>query len=122
MWPYPPSPLGRTAMDGLLVHLKKRVFECDERGEYEAVKAYNDVIKYLEDTTKRKKIQVLTMGHISKICMVAPRTVTKWFDKGWLKGYRVPGSQDRRVTIQSLRDFMIEREIPVEYLDNFLTE
>src|SRR4051812_28109101 len=38
---------------------------------------------------------VLTTGEVAKICNVAPRTVSKWFDSGALHGYRIPGSKDR---------------------------
>ena len=41
-------------------------------------------------------MKVFTTGQVAKICKVAPRTVSKWFDSGRLKGYRIPGSQDRR--------------------------
>jgi len=34
---------------------------------------------------------VLTTGDVAKICHVAPRTVSKWFDNGQLRGYRIPG-------------------------------
>ena len=30
---------------------------------------------------------VLTTGDVARICSVAPRTVSKWFDMGLLKGY-----------------------------------
>jgi len=53
-------------------------------------------------------MKVYTTGQVAKICKVAPRTVSKWFDSGRLKGYRIPGSQDRR--------------IPREYLIVFLKE
>ena len=39
--------------------------------------------------------KVFTTGQVAKICKVAPRTVSKWFDSGRLRGYRIPGSQDR---------------------------
>ena len=42
-------------------------------------------------------MKVFTTGQVAKICKVAPRTVSKWFDSGRLKGYRIPGSQDRRI-------------------------
>src|SRR5688500_1648862 len=45
-------------------------------------------------TTRVK--DVLTTGKVAKICNVAPRTVSKWFDVGVLDGYRIPGSKDRR--------------------------
>ena len=41
--------------------------------------------------------EVLTTGEVAKICNVAPRTVSKWFDSGQLQGYRIPGSKDRRI-------------------------
>ena len=37
--------------------------------------------------------KVFTTGQVAKICKVAPRTVSKWFDSGRLKGYRIPGSR-----------------------------
>ena len=36
-------------------------------------------------------MKVFTTGQVAKICKVAPRTVSKWFDSGRLKGYRIPG-------------------------------
>ncbi len=53
-------------------------------------------------------MKVFTTGQVAKICRTTPRTVSKWFDSGRLKGYRIPGSQDRR--------------IPREYLIRFLKE
>lgn len=57
--------------------------------------------------------KVYTTGQIARICHVAPRTVAKWFDSERLKGYRVPGSGDRRVTRESLLAFMREHGMPV---------
>ena len=42
---------------------------------------------------------IFTTGQVAKICKVAPRTVSKWFDSGRLRGYRIPGSQDRRIPV-----------------------
>lgn len=53
-------------------------------------------------------MKVFTTGQVAKICKVGPKTVSRWFDSGRLKGYRIPGSQDRR--------------IPREYLIKFLKE
>lgn len=50
--------------------------------------------------------KVYTTGQISKICHVAPRTVSKWIDTGRIRGYRIPGSNDRRVTQSDLLDFL----------------
>ena len=65
---------------------------------------------------------VLTTGEVAKICQVAPRTVSKWFDSGSLKGYRVPGSKDRRIPVEDLRRFMREHGMPLGALDTGLTK
>ncbi len=57
---------------------------------------------------------VLTTGEVAKICNVAPRTVSKWFDSGSLKGYRIPGSKDRRIPMGELLKFMRAHGIPME--------
>lgn len=57
---------------------------------------------------------VLTTGEVAKICNVAPRTVSKWFDSGSLKGYRIPGSKDRRIPVAQLVRFMKEHGIPFD--------
>jgi len=59
---------------------------------------------------------VLTTGDVAKICHVAPRTVSKWFDKGQLKGYRIPGSKDRRIPVSELIRFMKVHNMPTEQL------
>ncbi len=57
---------------------------------------------------------VLTTGEVAKICNVAPRTVSKWFDSGQLKGYRIPGSKDRRIPVAELYRFMKAHHIPMD--------
>jgi excisionase family DNA binding protein len=59
---------------------------------------------------------VLTTGDVAKICNVAPRTVSKWFDSGQLKGYRIPGSKDRRIPVNELIRFMKQNNMPVPAL------
>ena len=61
-------------------------------------------------------MQVLTAGQVAKLCKVAPRTVTKWFDSGLLRGYRLPLSKDRRIPYDSLVKFMNEHQMPLELL------
>ncbi len=58
--------------------------------------------------------EVLTTGEVAKICNVAPRTVSKWFDSGSLKGYRIPGSRDRRIPVSELIKFMKAHGIPLD--------
>jgi len=64
-----------------------------------------------------KKKDVLTTGQVAKICNVAPRTVSKWFDSGQLRGYRIPGSKDRRIPLAQLVRFMQANDIPLGDLD-----
>jgi excisionase family DNA binding protein len=59
---------------------------------------------------------VLTTGDVAKICNVAPRTVSKWFDSGQLKGYRIPGSRDRRIPLNELIRFMKQNNMPTTAL------
>jgi excisionase family DNA binding protein len=59
---------------------------------------------------------VLTTGEVAKICSVAPRTVSKWFDNGQLKGYRIPGSKDRRIPVSELLRFMKVHDMPTTAL------
>ena len=59
---------------------------------------------------------VLTTGDVAKICNVAPRTVSKWFDTGQLKGYRIPGSKDRRIPVSELIRFMKAHNMPAPTL------
>lgn len=59
---------------------------------------------------------VLTTGDVAKICHVAPRTVSKWFDNGQLKGYRIPGSKDRRIPVSELIRFMKMHNMPTSAL------
>ena len=61
---------------------------------------------------------ILTTGEVAKICNVAPRTVSKWFDSGQLRGYRIPGSKDRRIPLNSLVRFMKAHQIPLDGLQS----
>ena len=61
---------------------------------------------------------VLTTGEVARACRVAPRTVSKWFDTGKLRGYRIPGSRDRRIPLQQLIAFMRAHGIPLDGLDH----
>lgn len=58
--------------------------------------------------------EVLTTGEVARLCNVAPRTVSKWFDSGALGGYRIPGSKDRRIPKAELLKFARAHNIPLE--------
>lgn len=57
--------------------------------------------------------EIYTTGQVAKICKVAPRTVSKWFDSGRLRGYRIPGIQDRRIPREHLIRFLKEYGFPI---------
>ena len=64
-----------------------------------------------------KRKDILTTGQVAQICRVAPRTVSKWFDSGQLKGYRIPGGRDRRIPASELIRFMKAHDIPTGAVD-----
>ncbi len=68
-----------------------------------------------------RRKEVLTTGEVAKICCVAPRTVSKWFDTGRLRGYRIPGSRDRRIPLTQLVRFMKDHNMPLAGLDGNVT-
>jgi excisionase family DNA binding protein len=57
--------------------------------------------------------RVFTTGQAARICGVAPRTLSKWIDAGRLKGYRIPGSDDRRVPRENLVRFLTDHGMPL---------
>jgi len=63
-------------------------------------------------------MKVFTTGEVARRCNVANRTVSEWFDSGLLKGYRIPGSRDRRIPREYLIKFMKEYEIPLGDLED----
>ena len=70
------------------------------------------------DQRMPRQKDILTTGEVAKICNVAPRTVSKWFDSGQLRGYRIPGSKDRRIPLNALVKFMKAHNIPVDGLQS----
>ncbi len=67
-------------------------------------------------TKDLSQTQIFTTGQIAQLLHVAPRTVGKWFDSGRLRGYRIPGSQDRRIPREHLIKFMKEWGFPLGVL------
>lgn len=63
---------------------------------------------------------VYTTGDVAKLCQVSPGTVSRWFDRGMLKGFRVPGRSgavDRRIPHENLVAFMQEHGLPMDKLE-----
>jgi excisionase family DNA binding protein len=67
-------------------------------------------------------IKTYTTSMIAKICKVSAKTVCNWIDKGKLKGYRLPGSQDRRATHEDLAAFIQANGLPNFLADTDLIE
>ena len=53
----------------------------------------------------------------AKVCQVSEQTIIQCFEGGQLKGYRLPGSRDRRIPREALFRFMEENGIPTDNLD-----
>ena len=67
---------------------------------------------------KLKKKDVLTTGQVAKVLRVAPRTVSTMIDDGRLKGWKIPGTKDRRVDYHDLYAFCVQNSIPTHLLDD----
>jgi len=61
--------------------------------------------------------EVFTTGEVARICNVTIRTVIKWFESEELKGYKIPGSKDRRIPRDNLIDFMRKFNIPMKVME-----
>lgn len=61
---------------------------------------------------------VYSTGEAAKICKVSQQTIIRCFDKGELKGFRVPMSRFRRIPKDSLEQFMRDNSIPIEWLNS----
>jgi len=57
--------------------------------------------------------KIFTTGQCAKLLKVAPRVVARWFDSGRLRGYRIPGSQDRRIPLEHLLRFLTAEGLPI---------
>ncbi len=61
-------------------------------------------------------------GAIAKICSVAPGTVVKWVDKGFLKGHRISGKGNRYISRENLIAFLKHYDMPLGALDDRSSE
>lgn len=62
---------------------------------------------------------IFTTGQAARICKVSQQTIIRCFDSGKLKGFKVPGSKFRRITLEGLKKFMDENRIPLEWLEEY---
>lgn len=104
---------------GKLVSLPGEASRCGKPTRYVetvAVIRLSEISHGLRGKTKVKPLEdrgVFTTGQVAKICQVAPRTVSKWFDSGKLNGYRLPGADDRRIPRDELIRFLKMYKFPL---------
>ena len=55
----------------------------------------------------------LSTGQIAKYCGVHLRTVIRWIEQGYLKGYKLPGRGNNRVLKQEFLAFLSRNQMPV---------
>ena len=63
-----------------------------------------------------------TAGQAARVCRASPRVVHKWVDSGLLKGYRLPGSKDRRILRADLLKFLIAHGLPLDLMGELSAE
>lgn len=63
-------------------------------------------------------MRALMTGEAAKICKVSRKMVVRWFDSGRLKGYRTPGSQQRRIPREYLVQFLKANGMPLSGLED----
>src|SRR5271156_4652321 len=95
--------------------------DCRKPGEMRLAETEGSKVRHNPNQRERfgePEMKVFTTGQVAKICKVAPRTVSKWFDSGRLRGYRIPGSQDRRIPREYLIKFLKEHGMPLGDLED----
>jgi excisionase family DNA binding protein len=115
------------ASSGHLTHRRREgdchmLFRRDDINKFMETQRYvelrnNQQLRLTSATRKEIMKKVFTTGQVAQMCKVAPRTVSKWFDSGQLKGYRIPGSQDRRIPREQLVKFLKENQMPLGELE-----
>ncbi len=70
--------------------------------------------KGISDFIRNSALNRILTGQVAMTCHVAPRTVSKWFDTGQMKGYRIPGRKDRRIPVSELVQFMKAHNMPTD--------
>jgi len=65
-------------------------------------------------------MKTLTTGEIASICDVNLRTVIRWIERGELKGFKLPGRGNNRVTQEDFVTFLKNHKMPIpaELLDD----
>ena len=76
-----------------------------------------NVVNNVEDAVKIEidPSKIYTTTQVAKIFQTSPRTIAYLFNKGYIKGFRIPGSKHRRILGNSLIEFIKENGM-YEYL------
>ena len=61
--------------------------------------------------------KVYTTGEVARLLGVNINTVIKWFDEGKIGGFRLPFSNERRISAGQLYSFMVKHNIPMDLLN-----
>lgn len=77
-------------------------------------------------TTESKRVRkchrprnILTTGQVAKVCKVSVRTICNWMESGLLKGWRLPGSDDRRFLLSEVVSTMKKHQMDLGDLEQF---
>lgn len=71
----------------------------------------------MRNRTERPDKNLFTTGEVAEICGLSQQTIIRCFDRGELKGFRVPGSKFRKVPREALIQFMKTHRIPLDRLE-----
>jgi excisionase family DNA binding protein len=71
-------------------------------------------------TGKTERNRFLTTGEIANLCGMSQQTIIRQIDKGYLEGFRIPGSTHRRVSLTNLRNWMEQTGIDQGDLDDYI--
>jgi PilZ domain len=61
--------------------------------------------------------KVHTTGEVARLIGVNINTVIKWFDDGKIGGFKLPFSNERRISAGQLHSFMVKHKIPMDLLN-----
>jgi excisionase family DNA binding protein len=61
--------------------------------------------------------QFLTTGEIAEVCDMSQQTVIRQIDKGFLRGFKIPGSSHRRASVTAVREWMHNAGMEMGKLD-----
>ena len=65
-----------------------------------------EIISSNKDSIDANSSKVYTSGQAARISGLSVILITKYFDKGLIKGFNIPGSRHRRIPYISLVKFM----------------